>query len=316
MRALSTFVLVVLLAGALAPAWGQDWLGRGRAQGRVLDPEGNPVEEAQITLRIGDAEGSGPDVILTDKKGRWSFLGLEGGTWTVRIEKKGYLVSEGEFPISEFGVNPPIVVKLKNIPEEVIREAMGAKIQEALDRGNALMAEGKPAEARAAYEEILADLEPQQQPAVIMGIARAYYQEDDLPQTEASLQRALAIDPDNVDALKLLSSLLMTAGREEEAKVYMDRLPEGEALHADAYLNLGIDSYNEGDLEAALVEFEKVIASFPDNASGYYYRGLVFLAQGDTERSADDFEKLLELEPDGDRADEAREFLEHLRSAG
>lgn len=314
MRALTKLLVPVLLIAFLAPASAQDWTGRGRVRGTVLDPDGNPVEGAKVTLSIGEEEGQGPPAMFTNKKGHWSYLGLKGGAWMVRIEMEGYLVSEGQFSLSQFSVNRPVVVNLKPIPEEVLREAMGKRILETLERGNALLAEGKTIEARAEYEAVLPDLEAVNQPGVLMGIARSYYQEDNLEQTESTLLRALEVDPQHVDALKLLSSLLVAAGREQEAKTYMDRLPADEILHADAYLNVGIDYYNNGDLDAALAEFDRVVERFPDDANAYYYRGLVLLNKGENQRSASDFRKLIELQPDSARAGEAREFLKYIDS--
>lgn len=308
-------ILAAFLAAPFAPAEAQDWRGRGRVQGEVRDENGEPVEGAQVTLSTGRAdagESPGPDPLYTNKKGKWSFLGLTGGNWQVKIEKEGYLISEGQFPLNQFSANAPIIVNLKPIPQEVIDQAMGEQIMGALEEGNKLLAEGKTAEAREAYEAVLPDLEVENQPGVIMGIARAYYQEGNQVKTEETLKRALEVDPDYVDALKLLGSLLVADGREQEAKEYMDRLPEGEVLHADAYLNLGIDYYNDGKLDEALAEFNRVVDNFPDNADAYYYRGLVFLGKGENESSAADLKKYIELQPDGPRVKEAKEFLSYL----
>jgi Tfp pilus assembly protein PilF len=176
-----------------------------------------------------------------------------------------------------------------------------------------LLGEGKPAEARAEYEAALEDLTEDSRVQVLLPIARTYYLEDNMEQTEATIRQALELEPDNVDALKLISNLLITEGRADEAEEFIARLPEGEHLPADAYLNPGIDLYNQGDLEGALAKFESAAASYPDNALVYYYRGLVLVAQGKNELAAADFRKLLELEPEGDKAAEAKEFLKYLK---
>ena len=96
----------------------------------------------------------------------------------------------------------------------------------------------------------------------------------------------------------------------------MERLPEGELLDPDAYLNVGIDLYNSGNLDEALVEFEKVVGRFPDLPDAYYYRGLVLLNKGDNEGAEADFRRLIELAPESPRAAEAQDFLEYLRQGG
>ncbi len=310
MRHVAPLVLVALLLAVVAsPALSQDWAGRGRLQGVVKDPDGQPIEGATITLTRG---GEGPEPFLTNKKGNWSYLGLVNGMWDVRIEYAGYVPSEGTVGANEFGTSPTVNVTLRPIPPELLAEAAATLSLELLERGNELLQEGKPAEARAEYETALGELDLENHPPVLMGIARTYYQEDNLGEAEATLRKVVEIEPDNVDALKLLSGMLVAQGREEEARVFMERLPEGELLDADAYLNVGIDLYNSGNLDEALVEFQKVVEHFPDLPAAYYYRGLVLLNQGDNEAAAADFQKLIELAPDTPRAAEAQDFLEYL----
>ena len=311
MRHVAPLLLVALLLSVVAtPVLAQGWAGRGRLQGTVKDENGEPIEGAKVTLT---RDGAGPEPFFTNKKGNWSFLGLTNGMWNVSIQFEGYVPSEGTVGANEFGSSPTVNVTLRPIPPEVLAEAAAALSVELLEKGNQLLQEGKPAEARAEYETALTELEVENHPPVLMGIARTYYQEDNLGQAEATLRRVVEIEPDNVDALKLLSSMLVAQGREDEARVFMDQLPEGELLDADAYLNVGIDLYNDGNLDEALVEFEKVVESFPDLPTAYYYRGLVLLNKGDNEGAAADFLKLIELAPDSPRAAEAKDFLEYLQ---
>jgi tetratricopeptide (TPR) repeat protein len=311
MRHVATLVLIALLLTVVAtPVLAQGWAGRGRLQGTVKDENGEPIEGARITL-IRD--GAGPEPFFTNAKGKWSFLGLTNGMWNVSIEFPGYVPSEGTVGANEFGRSATVNVTLRPIPPEVLAEAAAELSVELLEQGNQLLQEGKTTEARAEYENALGELEVENHPPVLMGIARTYYQEDNLEQAEATLRRIVEIEPDNIDALKLLSSMLVAEGREDEAKVFMDLLPEGELLDADAYLNVGIDFYNEGQLDEALAEFETVVGNFPDLAAAYYYRGLVLLNKGENDAAAADFEKLIELAPDTPRATEARDFLEYLQ---
>lgn len=311
MRHVATLVLIALLLTVVAtPVLAQGWAGRGRLQGSVKDENGEPIEGARITLIRA---GEGPEPFFTNNKGKWSFLGLTNGAWTVSIEFPGYVPSEGTVGANEFGSSPTVNVTLRPIPPEVLAEAAAELSVELLEQGNQLLQEGKTTEARAEYENALAELDVENHPPVLMGIARTYYQEDNLEQAEATLRRIVEIEPDNIDALKLLSSMLVAQGRPDEAKVFMDQLPEGELLDADAYLNVGIDLYNDGNLDEALVEFERVVGNFPDLAAAYYYRGLVLLNKGENDAAAADFEKLIELAPDTPRATEARDFLEYLQ---
>ncbi|MCP4661474.1 MAG: tetratricopeptide repeat protein [bacterium] len=307
--ALTAFLVVVSLASA------QRWAGKGRLQGQIKNEEGEFIEGATVTLRHVDSPDEGPDPLTTDKKGRWAYLGLAGGRWTILIDADGYLGSEGSANVIEgaFGPGETIRVELRPIPEEVQREAEGARIVAWIESGNTLLDAQKYAEARAEYERALEKLEESDKPVVLRGIARTYYQEGSVEEAIATLKQALAIEPDDPGALELLVTLLVNEGREEEAQTYMAQLPQESKLDPNTLLNLGIKRYNDGNLEEALEYFDRTVSENPAMATAYYYRGLVHLAQENAEAAAADLSKLLELEPEHPKAAEAKQFLEYLQ---
>lgn len=309
-RRLEVFVLLVGFLLAL-PASSQDWKGRGRLQGEITSEAGASIEGAKITLTAVDGTG-GPEPLITDKKGKWSYLGLVGGSWNILIEAKGFIPSEGLVHVNEYKPVPPIKTQLRPIPEGALLDQKAAAAVERLKKGNELLAAGDYAAARTEYEAALPDVPEVNRPMVLLEIARTHYQEGHEPEAIRSLEQALALDPQNVDALKLISHLLLNAGREEEAQVYMVKLPEGTKLDANTLLNLGIKHYNAQELDAALEEFNRVAAQYPDLPEVYYYRGLTYLNQGKNEQARADFNKLLEMAPESEKAAEARQFLEYL----
>jgi tetratricopeptide (TPR) repeat protein len=322
------FLAAFSLAAASVPAWGQAWAGRGRLQGSVKDESGKPVEGAQITLRKGtdrvDAATDGPASIKTDKNGKWSILGLAGGTWGILIEKGGFIPSEGQTPVNEFGPAPPINVTLKVIPKEVIQKAQeestAGKAKADLERANALLAEGKYAEARTAYQEGMAKLQEQketQDPAVLLSIQRTiadtYFREKNIDKAVETLKQALVMAPDDAVTLQLLVNILVGAGRETEAQQYMAKLPEGTKVDANTLLNIGIQHFNDGKMDLALPQFDRVVKENPELPDAYYYRALVYLNQDKKAEAKADLEKLLQIDPNNKYAKDAREFLKDLK---
>jgi tetratricopeptide (TPR) repeat protein len=319
MRARSPIALLLLLALAAAPAaMAQEWSGRGRLQGDVKDAAGKPVEGARVYLRMGDITidpnnlTPGPDVIVTDARGKWSTLGLAGGPWSVLIVKEGLMASEGRVRVNEFGPAQPIKVVLNEIPREVQQESEGAKAVQAIERGNQLLQQEKYSEARAAYEEALAKVPEESHPAILRGIARTYFQDKQVDQAIATIDRALVMKPDDVESLNLIISLLVAAGREKDAEPYMAKLPAGTAVDPTTLLNLGIKKYNEGNGEGALADFDRVVRENPTMPEAYYYRGLAHLSLGHNPEAKADFEKMLAIDPNHANANDAREFIKNL----
>lgn len=323
----SMVFLLVLAVAVLAgvPVQGQSWAGKGRLQGQVRDESGKPVEGAKITLRVGsdqvDPKKDGPAVLTTDKSGRWSVLGLTSGAWGVLIEKPGFIPSEGRVSVNEFAVAQPIITTLKVIPKEAIQkaeqESATGQAKAAIERGNSLLAAGKYADARTAYEEGMGKLEDKTlHPAILRAIADSYYKEGKTDQAIDTLKRSLTVvpgAPEDPITLQLLVNLLVGAGKESEAQTYMARLPQGTKVDANTLLNLGIKSFNEGKMDQALEQFDRVVKENPGNADAYYYRALVYLNRNKNAEAKADLQKLLELDPNNEHAKDAKEMLKDLK---
>jgi Flp pilus assembly protein TadD len=318
---------MVFLVAAGIPAWGQSWAGRGRLQGTIKDESGKPIQGATITLRKGtgevDPKADGPKQITTDKNGKWAILGLVNGPWGILIQKEGFQDSLGNVNVEEFqvGVPQPINITLKRPSQQQVQQAQAqqkdspaAKAKAALESGNALLAQNKYAEARAAYEEGMRQLEDKSlHPAIYRAIADSYYKEGKANEAISTLKKALEVAPDDPDTLQLLVNLLASTNREEEAKAYMAKLPQGTKFDPAIGLNLGIKAFNEGKMDNALKEFNEVIAANPGMADAYYYRAMVYLGKQQNAQAKADLNKLLELDPGSKFAKDAKDFLKELK---
>lgn len=324
----TVFLVVLTLMAASVPMWGQAWAGKGRLQGTIKDESGKPVQGAKITLRKGtervDPATDGPKAITTDKNGKWSILGLAGGPWGILIEKEGFIPSEGQASVNEFAIAQPINITLKVVPKEVVQkaqeESVAGQAKTSLERANGLLAEGKYAEARAAYQEGMTKLQAQketQDPVVLLSIQRAiadtYFREKNIDKAVEALKQALTMAPDDPVTLQLLVNILVGAGRETEAQTYMAKLPQGTKVDANTLLNIGIQHFNDGKMDQALPQFDRVVKENPELPDAYYYRALVYLNQGKNAEAKADLQKLLEIDPNNKYSKDAREFLKDLK---
>lgn len=370
------FLVVLVLFGVTREAQAQAWAGKGRAEGMVVNQPGEPVEGATVKLWQGSDESNGPEIITTNKKGRWSFLGLNGGIWNVLIEAKGYLPSQGIVQVNPFAAAPALRIVLELSPTASIdtgdelaaagdytgaraeyekayvalegdaKARIRARIAETyvtegnydaaraeyakvipvlapeeqahvrLQVGNMYQAEKRYAEARQEYEKSLPLLSPEGQAQVLMSIAQGYGLEDNTAAAIETLIKADEVAPGNPQVIQLLADLLMREGRDEEAAVYMAKLPEDAELPSDMVLNMGIRLYNEGNTEEALGFFERAAEEHPEEPEVFYYRGLVYLSQGRNDEATADFHRLLEIDPDSAHKSEVEEFLKFLEQGG
>lgn len=188
--ALPAAAIAAALLLPLAPSLeAQEWSGRGRLSGTVVNDQNEPIMGATITLHpisiggtpIPEAKSMamGPEPTVTDDKGRWSQGGLAGGTWQILIDAEGYKGSLGTSPVNEFGRVPPMKVKLVKDPYSSI--SVGDKLYDA----------GKYAEARAEYSKAMEGLAPEYKARLRSKLGDTYFGEGDMEKAREEYQAAL-----------------------------------------------------------------------------------------------------------------------------
>jgi tetratricopeptide (TPR) repeat protein len=96
----------------------------------------------------------------------------------------------------------------------------------------------------------------------------------------ASLQRALELDPGNSAVLSLAAGLAISLGRIEEAVELIRRAIALDPLNAALRGGLAETCFTMGRLEEAEVHFKKALELNPSLAPNHEGLGLVYLAQG------------------------------------
>jgi tetratricopeptide (TPR) repeat protein len=240
---------VVALLGLLAPSVAR---AQGRASGTVLDADGKPIAGATVTLRTSDGKLT-PAPVTTDGKGRWSMLGLEPERWRITVEAEGFIRGEGYVEVPEEGPGAPVTVQLRPLSEVT---PGGPENPQAvilwLDKGNSLLAQGHPAEARAEYEKALAVLPPAERPQVLSAIARTWFLQGDKKRAVASVKAGLTIDPDDAALRGLLHMLLEDMGHPAEADAFLAALASRPAIDATAAKDEDADQQLPPEIAAAM----------------------------------------------------------------
>ena len=87
-----------------------------------------------------------------------------------------------------------------------------------------------------------------------------------------AFERALASDPDAIEARVELALLLGRVGRVEEAKRHFGRALAQDPEHVDARVGLAVAYLKEGKPRYALRELDRVLKRHPDHAAARGYR--------------------------------------------
>lgn len=235
-RAHSVAALLLLLT-CLAVS-GQQWLGPSKISGVVLDEDEKPLAGAKVEVFLPQEPEVRPPAVTTSRRGRFVVPRLVPGEWMVRIEAEGYVVSEGRV-LLQLDDPQPLRVVLRPLSEvsPSFAESPGSA-QDWIRRGNSLLQQGRPADARAEYEKTLNVLPPSSQPEILRAIARTHIEEQQHEAAVEILKRALIFDPQDADSRRFFGLLLEAMQRPEEAAAWLARLDdEGpEALRAEVDL--------------------------------------------------------------------------------
>jgi len=297
------FALVVILAVAL-PLAAQDWKGRGRLVGKVTDLEGTPLEGVEV--RLDNPDRGGGTTVTTDEDGKWGLGGIVAGTWNIDFTFEGYL------PKAISVMLPSESTRLPRIATELeVAGPKGATLEtvQALDGAEAAFKEGRYAEARTEFQELLPEL-PDYAVTIHQRIGLCYIGEKEYEKALDELDMVLAAEPENhqiraIAAQAALEGQLLDRGRE-----YLNALENAQIGNADTLFNIGVNFLNAGQVEDSIAWFGRTLEVDPEHVDACYRRALGYLGQGKIDEARADFEKVVELQPDGVMAENARKALQ------
>jgi tetratricopeptide (TPR) repeat protein len=161
--------------------------------------------------------------------------------------------------------------------------------------------QGKSAEAKAAFEDLLTDYPNEADLYLFLGMAKLRLRD---PQGAIlAAKRAIALNPQHIDARTFLAWIeLDVRGDVDAALNEYKRIVELHPELPDAYSNLAVAQKRKGDLDQALTSLTKALELKPDYATALTTRGGIFAEQGKWPEARRDFEAALKLDPKDDGA--------------
>ena len=295
--------IALIAAALLASSAMAQPRGNARLTGKVVDEQGQPLENALVTAQM-----TGQSDMLsgkTDKKGEWRINGAANGEWKVQVSREG-LATVTETVEVKADKAPPLNVTLKKADADPMAE-VNAKVKEAAN----LAQSGNIPGARKIYEDLLAKYPQIYQ---LEGfIARTYAAENNIPAALQHLKINLEKEPNNVELKLFHAELLMESGDKAGAKAILDTVDMKEVKDPYTYINQAINLINDKKGPEAVELLTKLMAQFPDTSELYYYRGRAYVASDKLPEAKGDLEKFVKMAPNAKEAADANKILEQIK---
>ena len=295
--------VAVLAATLLASAAIAQPRGNARLSGKVVDEQGQPLENVLVTAQMtGQSDSlSGK----TDKKGEWNIKGAANGVWKVEVSRQG-LATVTETLEVKGDKAPPLNVTLKKAEADPMVE-VNAKVKEAANLAQA----GKIPDARKIYEDLLAKYPQIYQ---LEGfIARTYAAENNIPAALQHLKINIDKEPDNVELKLFQAELLMESGDNAGATAILATIDLKDVKDPYTHINQAIYLINGKKGAEAVDLLTKLIAQFPTTNELYYYRGRAYVASDKLDDAKTDLEKFVQLAPNAKETADAKKILEQIK---
>ena len=192
---------------------------------------------------------------MTNEKGRWSFLGMQGGSWKVLIDKEGFLPSEGTLYVNEFQPGKAVVITLER------------DLASSIQKGEELLGAGEFAAARVEYEKAMPAMDDVGKARLRSRIGDTYMMEGDFEAARAEYKACLPfIAPEEQTHIRLqMANSYQQEGNYDEARSEYQAIlpslsPEGQAQ----VLRTVAQGYGmQGDNAAAIETLERVVELAP-----------------------------------------------------
>ena len=303
------FVLAAaLLLSAAAPALAQ----RGAIRGKIVDPDGNPVPDVQVSIVLLDGGGR-PIRVKTNDKGEFLRAGIPVQMYRVSFELEGWEPLQAMVTVSNGGQSV-INETLHPLPEGVLSQVQADRFNAASEVAQTAFLDGDFETAVGEYLKLI-ELTPNSG-GLYFNLAAAYERMEDFASAIDAYEKAYELDNAMLDAIMAVGDLHGRQRQWEQALAAFDRameLVEGNAVHL---FNYAVYASNAGNVELADEFYAKAAEVDPEFAPAHLQIGMARAREEDREGAIAAFERFLELDPDGAQAVMVQEILDQLRNPG
>jgi tetratricopeptide (TPR) repeat protein len=316
-KPLKILMLGVFAAFLAGTALAQAGRGIARMGGIVVDNRGNPVVGAVVKITFDQPGGTSFET-QTDKRGEFGFMGLGTGSFVVAVTAKGYLPAQMSYHVSQVQKNPKLTVKLDKAAagSGIVQDETTFQI---LDQANQFYKDEKYDTAMVMYQEFL-DKNPSAY-QVILNIGDCYREKGDYDkavENYTKLVEQAKADPAmgktiGAKGLAAIGLCYLKQNKIAESQEYFKRSIEMAPQDENLPYNVAEIYFSNQQIDDAIRYYEMAIQIKPDWPDPYLRLAYAYLNKGEMTKAAENLEKFLKLEPDSERAAQAKSILATIK---
>jgi tetratricopeptide (TPR) repeat protein len=153
---------------------------------------------------------------------------------------------------------------------------------------------GRPADALKDFETVLEMFPTDSRAWSDLGTLHFHLND---PRAADDYTKAIVADPTNYRALTNRSTILVTAGRLEDAKKDLETALRLNPHHLAAQHNLAVTVYKLGDRPDSLRRLTEILVHSPDMLRARLTRGMMFFEGAQWKEALEDFERAVAINP-------------------
>lgn len=318
-NAYKAIVIILLLFSTVNFVLAQGGRGKGRLKGKVLDENGNPIEDAKIVFTSARYQGVSFET-TSDKKGKWAFIGLGSGMWRVSVTAEGYSPAYKETDVKQLKKNPEINIVLKKIDQTAYASSLDRSSLDLFDQGKKFFTEKKYDEAISAFEKFLEKYPEALQ--VHLNIGSCYMQKNELDNALQEFNKVLeGIKPEQEDsggneiaakAMAGIGEVYLLKEDYENAQKYIKKVLDIYPTDEHLTYNMGEIYFSNNKIDDAIHYYELSKQINPEWGKPYLKLGYAYLNKGNFEKAKENLRKFIEVDPDSPDVQTAQNILKYL----
>jgi Flp pilus assembly protein TadD len=290
---------------------------------QVFLSNGSPAGEG-IQVQLLPSAGGVSQEGLTDKQGKYVFIGLSPSRYTVRAHMVGFMDATQDFDMSVMSsafatlTMRAVGGAAANVAPTGIISVLPADMPEAakteFNAGYTIITSGKDLGKAVPHFKKVTESYPKYAPAYML-LGTAYAESGKDSDAIAPLTKAIELDPKLGDSYTVLGKVYNQQKKYPEAEQNLNQAVALTPTSYDAQYELGRALLFQQKATDAQPHAEAALKANPNSAPAHVLMGNIMLRERNAEGALKEYQDALRLDPKGPMAPQTKDMVDKIQNA-